>query len=409
MFYIKRNIEDVFMRLNEQFPAILVTGPRQVGKTTMLKQMVLREGRSRTYVSLDDLNERSLAKTDPEMFFQLHRPPVFIDEIQYAPELFTYIKKYVDENHHAGDFWITGSQIFKMMEGVQESLAGRVALMHLSPLSQQEISGTSYGAFTLNIEKLKARHEVNASVTTPEIFERIFRGGMPALISGSINDRNVFYSSYLNTYLERDVRELSGTIDSLKFLYFITATAARTAGLVNYTGIADDCDIDQLTAKAWLRILETLGIIFYLHPYSNNVLKRTIKTPKLYFYDTGLVCYLTKWSSAETAMNGAMNGALLENYTVSEIVKSYQNAGMPSYLYYYRDKDNKEIDLLMEGDGTLYPMEIKKTTSPEKRMTDSFTVIEKSPLKRGTGAVLCMAEKLSAFDRENLIVPISLI
>ncbi len=409
MFYIKRNIEDVFMRLNEQFPAILVTGPRQVGKTTMLKQMVLREGRSRTYVSLDDLNERSLAKTDPEMFFQLHRPPVFIDEIQYAPELFTYIKKYVDENHHAGDFWITGSQIFKMMEGVQESLAGRVALMHLSPLSQQEISGTSYGAFTLNIEKLKARHEVNASVTTPEIFERIFRGGMPALISGSINDRNVFYSSYLNTYLERDVRELSGTIDSLKFLYFITATAARTAGLVNYKGIADDCDIDQLTAKAWLRILETLGIIFYLHPYSNNVLKRTIKTPKLYFYDTGLVCYLTKWSSAETAMNGAMNGALLENYTVSEIVKSYQNAGMPSYLYYYRDKDNKEIDLLMEGDGTLYPMEIKKTTSPEKRMTDSFTVIEKSPLKRGTGAVLCMAEKLSAFDRENLIVPISLI
>jgi predicted AAA+ superfamily ATPase len=409
MFYIKRNIEDVFMRLNEQFPAILVTGPRQVGKTTMLKQMVLREGRSRTYVSLDDLNERSLAKTDPEMFFQLHRPPVFIDEIQYAPELFTYIKKYVDENHHAGDFWITGSQIFKMMEGVQESLAGRVALMHLSPLSQQEISGTSYGAFTLNIEKLKARHEVNASVTTPEIFERIFRGGMPALISGSINDRNVFYSSYLNTYLERDVRELSGTIDSLKFLYFITATAARTAGLVNYKGIADDCDIDQLTAKAWLRILETLGIIFYLHPFSNNVLKRTIKTPKLYFYDTGLVCYLTKWSSAETAMNGAMNGALLENYTVSEIVKSYQNAGMPSYLYYYRDKDNKEIDLLMEGDGTLYPMEIKKTTSPEKRMTDSFTVIEKSPLKRGTGAVLCMAEKLSAFDRENLIVPISLI
>ncbi|NLC74397.1 MAG: ATP-binding protein [Clostridiales bacterium] len=409
MFYIKRNIEDVFMRLNEQFPAILVTGPRQVGKTTMLKQMVLREGRSRTYVSLDDLNERSLAKTDPEMFFQLHRPPVFIDEIQYAPELFTYIKKYVDENHHAGDFWITGSQIFKMMEGVQESLAGRVALMHLSPLSQQEISGTSYGAFTLNIEKLKARHEVNASVTTPEIFERIFRGGMPALISGSINDRNVFYSSYLNTYLERDVRELSGTIDSLKFLYFITATAARTAGLVNYKGIADDCDIDQLTAKAWLRILETLGIIFYLHPYSNNVLKRTIKTPKLYFYDTGLVCYLTKWSSAETAMNGAMNGALLENYTVSEIVKSYQNAGMPSYLYYYRDKDNKKIDLLMEGDGTLYPMEIKKTTSPEKRMTDSFTVIEKSPLKRGTGAVLCMAEKLSAFDRENLIVPISLI
>lgn len=409
MGYIKRSMEDVFLKLSKQYPAILITGPRQVGKTTMLQKLVALEGRNRHYVSLDDLNERSLAKSDPAMFFQLHKPPVFIDEVQYAPELFTYVKISIDQNHKAGDFWMTGSQLFKLMRGVQESLAGRVALLHLSPLSQQEIYTGQFGAFTLDFDVLCRRQKNIHSVSTPQLYERIFHGGMPALISKQYEDRNIFYSSYINTYLERDVRDLSGSIDSLKFLNFITAAAARTSQMVNYKGIADDCDIDQTTAKSWLRILETLGIIFYLHPYSNNVLKRTVKTPKLYFYDTGLVCYLTKWSSSETAMNGAMNGALLENYTISEIQKSYQNAGKEAFLYYYRDKDAKEIDILIEGDGQLYPIEIKKTASPEKKMVSTFSVIEKSPLKRGTGAVLCMAEKLGAFDRDNLIIPIALI
>lgn len=200
-------------------------------------------------------------------------------------------------------------------------------------------------------------------------------------------------------------RDISGVINSFKFLYFITAVAARTSQMVNYKGIADDCDIDQTTAKSWLRILEMLGIISYLHPYSNNVLKRTVKTPKLYFYDTGLVCYLTKWSSSETAMNGA----LLENYAVSEILKSYQNMGKEAFLYYYRDKDAKEIDLLIEGDGKLNPIEIKKTVTPEKKIVKAFSIIEKSPLERGTGAVLCMAERLGAFDSQNIIIPIGLI
>lgn len=402
-------MEDVFLKLNEQYPAILITGPRQVGKTTMLQKLIELEGRNRNYVSLDDLNERSLAKSDPTMFFQIHKPPVFIDEVQYAPELFTYIKIYVDKNQRPGDFWLTGSQLFKLMGGVQESLAGRVALLHLSPLSQQEIYGGQAGAFTLDLNWLSMRQNDVKPVSTPQLFSRIFLGGMPALVSKKYEDRNIFYSSYINTYLERDVRDLSGTIDSLKFLNFITAVAARTSQMINYKGIADDCDIDQTTAKSWLRILETLGVIFYLHPYSNNVLKRTVKTPKLYFYDTGLVCYLTKWSSSETAMNGAMSGAVLENYTVSEIQKSYQNVGKETFLYYYRDKDAKEIDLLMEGDGQLCPIEIKKTATPEKRMINAFSVIEKSPLQRGTGAVLCMAEKLGAFNQENLIVPIGLI
>lgn len=409
MEYIKRNMEEVFLKLNKQYPAILITGPRQVGKTTMLQKLIVLEGLNRNYVSLDDLNERSLAKSDPTMFFQLHRPPVLIDEIQYAPELFPLIKISIDQNHRAGDFWMTGSQLFKLMSGVQESLAGRVALLQLAPLSQQEIYTARSGEFTLNFEILCERQNNAEPVTTPRLFDRIFLGGMPALVSKKYEDRNIFYSSYINTYLERDVRDLSGAIDSLKFLNFITAVAARASQMVNYKGIADDCDIDQATAKSWLRILETLGIIFYLHPYSNNVLKRTVKTPKLYFYDTGLVCYLTKWSSSETVMNGAMNGALLENYTVGEIQKSYQNAGKEAFLYYYRDKDAQEIDLLMEGDGQLYPIEIKKTASPEKKIVKVFSVIEKSSLKRGTGAVLCMAEKLGAFDRDNLIIPIGLI
>lgn len=409
MEYIKRSMEDIFLKLNGQYPAILVTGPRQVGKTTMLQKLIAIEGHNRNYVSLDDLNDRALAKSDPAMFFQIHQPPILIDEIQYAPELFTYIKIFVDKNQRAGDFWMTGSQLFKLMDGVQESLAGRVALLHLSPLSQQEICNRQGGAFTLNINILADRQKAIPPTSAPEIFERIFLGGMPALVSKKYQERNIFYSSYINTYLERDVKDLSGSIDSIKFLNFITAVAARASQMVNYKGIADDCDIDQTTAKSWLRILETLGIIFYLHPYSNNVLKRTVKTPKLYFYDTGLVCYLTKWSSSETAMNGAMNGALLENYTVSEIQKSYQNIGKEPYLYYYRDKDAKEIDLLMEGDGQLHPIEIKKTATPEKKMISNFSVIEKSPLERGTGAVLCLSEKLGAFDKDNLIVPINLI
>lgn len=402
-------MEEVFLRLNEQYPAILITGPRQVGKTTMLQQLMKLEGKNRSYVTLDDLNERTLAKTDPGMFLQLHKPPVFIDEVQYAPELFSYIKIHIDRNNTPGDFWLTGSELFKLMEGVQESMAGRVALLHLSPLSQQELFGGMATAFKLDFDVLIEKQRQVKFVTTPEIFERIFNGGMPALASGKYTERYIFYSSYIGTYLERDVKDLSGTIDSLKFLNFITAVAARASQMVNYKGIADDCDIDQTTVKSWLRILETLGIIFYLRPYSNNVLRRTVKTPKLYFYDTGLVCYLTKWSSPETAMNGAMNGALFENYVVSEILKSYQNTGKEAFLYYYRDKDTKEIDLLMEGDGKLCPIEIKKTTTPDRKLLNVFQVIEKSPLERGMGAVLCMAEKLSAFDSENLIVPIGLI
>ena len=408
--YIDRHMEKIVTELSTQYPAILITGPRQVGKTTMLEHLMEEEGRGREKVTLDDLNERELAKTDPKMFFQLHKPPLLIDEVQYAPELFPYIKMMVDQRHNPGDFWLTGSQLFRMMEGVQESLAGRVALLHLSPLSQSELMGIPDSApFRVDLSLLTQRQRERTVFDTPEIFRRIFTGGMPALAAGVYANAAIYYSSYIDTYMERDVRRLSSHIDSLKFLRFLRASAARTGQQVNYKGIADDAEIDQATAKNWLRILEALGIIFLLQPYSNNVLKRTVSTPKLYFYDTGLVCYLTRWSSPETAMEGSMSGALLENYAVAEIVKSYQYAGMEPFLYYYRDADAKEIDLILEQDGTLFPVEIKKMALPPRKLTKVFDLIDKSPLRRGTGAVLCMADKLGAFDQENLVVPIPLI
>lgn len=408
--YITRHMEKPVMELSEQYPVLLLTGPRQVGKTTMLEHLIEVEGKGRKKVSLDDLTLRELAKTDPKMFFQLYQPPLLIDEVQYAPELFPYIKIMVDERHQPGDFWLTGSQLFKMMEGVQESLAGRVALLHLSPLSQSEImKRPPEPPFSLELPLLSERQNGRQMLNTPEVFQRIHQGGMPALVTGTYSNASIFYSSYIDTYMERDVRRLSNDIDSLKFLRFLRSVAARTSQQVNYKGIADDAEIDQTTAKNWLHVLEALGIIFLLEPYSNNVLKRTVSTPKLYFYDSGIVCYLTRWSSPETAMEGAMSGALLENYTVAEIIKTYQNAGQEPFLYYYRDKDAREIDLILERDGKLFPIEIKKMASPPKKLTKVFDLIDKSPLQRGTGAILCMADQLGAFDQNNLIVPISLI
>lgn len=409
MGYINRHIEQRITLLSKTWSAILLTGPRQSGKTTMLKNLAEKENTGRKYISLDDLTVRETAKNDPKLFLELYTPPIIIDEIQYAPELFTYIKIYIDAHHNPGDFWLTGSQIFRLMQGVQESLAGRVALLHMSPLSQREITDSPSRPFTTDFSALLSDSREIKPVSAVKMYERIWNGCMPGMLGGDYTDRNIFYSSYLSTYIERDVRELSGAIDALKFSKFITAAAARASQLVNYKAMADDADIDQVTAKSWLNILETLGIVFLLHPYSNNVLKRTIKTPKLYFYDTGLICYLTKWSSSEVAMNGAMSGAILENFTVSEIMKSYQNAGLEPYINYYRDRDSKEIDVIIEGDGKLCPLEIKKTASPDRRITNTFKIIDKSPLSLGTSAVLCLADTLGAFDRDNLIVPIWLI
>ena len=407
MSYIRRSLEKIVLQVTKEYPVLLLSGPRQVGKTTMLKKLM--EGTARNYVSLDDLQERELARTDPELFLQLHKPPILIDEVQYAPELFPYIKIIVDKEQKKGDFWLTGSQVFSLMRGVQESLAGRVALLSLSSLSQAEAYGGEEEMFTLDTESLLSRKKGRKLADAEEIFKRIFKGSMPAIVSGDITSTGIFYNSYLSTYIERDVKSLSDAIDSLKFLRFITALAARCSQMLNVSELARDAELNQKQVKDWLGILETLGIIFYLYPYSNNLLKRLVRTPKVYFYDTGLVAYLTKWSSPETLASGAMSGAILENYVVSEIRKSYLNQGKEAFMYYYRDKDAKEIDLVLEQDGELHPIEIKKSANPASEILRVFPVLDKSSLKRGNGAVICLKTDLSAFNKENYIVPIWMI
>ena len=407
MKYISRSLEKVVLDVSKEYPVLLVTGPRQVGKTTMLKKLM--ENTNRSYVSLDDLNDRNLAKADPELFLQIHKPPILIDEVQYAPELFTYIKILVDKYGKPGDFWLTGSQVFKLMRGVQESLAGRIALLSLSSLSQAEICGRDSSPFVLDIDLLSERKKTREQGDTKEIFKRIFLGSMPAIVSHKNTNSQIFYSSYLNTYIERDVKELSEGIDSLKFFRFITAVAARCSQLLNVADIARDADINQKQTKNWLGLLEALGIIFYLHPYSNNLLKRLVKTPKLYFYDTGLVSYLTKWSSADTLESGAMNGAVLENYVVSEIIKTYLNSGKEPFIYYYRDKDAKEIDIILEHDGAINPIEIKKTSNPGTELIKAFNILKNKSVPCSKGAIICMKPDLSFIDRNNFIVPIWMI
>ena len=336
-----------------------------------------------------------MARNDPATFFQLYRPPVLVDEVQHAPELFPNIKLLADQRRRPGDFWLTGSQVFSLMEGIRESLAGRVAILTLSALSQSEIYSPGAGRpFVPEIEALLARQGVTPSADMPEIYRRIFRGSMPAVASGKYKDASVFYSSYVSTYVERDVRSMSPSIDALKFADFMASAAARCGQIVNVADIARDADVTQPTAKHWLRILEACGIVFFLHPYSNNQLKRTISAPKMHFHDTGLVCYLGKWSSAETAERGAMSGALLENYVVGEIVKSYHNAARVPFVYYYRDRDAKEIDLILEADGALMPVEVKKTASPDARLVRAFSVLDRSAVPRGKGAIICMAQQI---------------
>lgn len=407
MVYIKRDIEEKILSISKEYACLLVTGPRQIGKTTVLRQLAEED---REYVTLDDLEERRLAKHDPALFLQMHTLPILIDEIQYAPDLFSYIKIAVDNGASPGTFWITGSQTFQLMSLAQESLAGRIAILRMDSLSQHEIYGKEECIpFSLDLESLKKRKEYYLSTDMAGIYERIWNGSMPGLISGKYSDRDVFYSSYLQTYIERDVRDQVTLTDTMMFSDFIRSAACRAGQMLKIHDIALDVGVSDDTAKRWLGVLEKSGVIFYLRPYSNNLLKRTVKTPKLYFFDTGLVSYLTRYSSPEILANGAMNGAILENYVVTELLKGYHNNAKDCLLWYYRDKDSREVDMVIESDGQLHPLEIKRSVNPAAGLTDVFRVLDKASVPRGKGAILCMRPTLSAVDQENFIVPIWMI
>lgn len=407
MRYIKRDIEEKIRSLNEEYACILITGPRQVGKTTVLRAIM---DDSRTYVTLDDMEERALAKRDPAMFLQLHDTPIFIDEVQYAPELFSVIKMAIDNGAASGSFWLTGSQAFRMMELAQESLAGRVAVLHMPSLSQHEVYGSGECTpFTVDLPALKARKQTHVPADIAAIYERIWNGSMPGLVSGKYTDRDVFYSSYVQTYIDRDVTEQIQLTDKLLFRDFIRAAACRAGQMLNIHDIASDVGVSNDTAKRWLQVLEKSDIIFFLRPYSNNLLKRTVQTPKMYFFDTGLVAYLTRYSSPEILANGAINGAILENYVVAEIRKTYMSCGKECLMWYYRDKDSSEIDLVIESDGELHPLEVKRSVNPGTELIRAFAILDKGSVPRGVGAILCMRPELSAIDARHLIVPIWMI
>lgn len=403
MKYIPRDMEKVMSKLTKEYSCILITGPRQVGKSTMLEHI----DSARNKVTLDDLQERNLAKNDPEMFLKLHKTPILIDEVQYAPELFSYIKIAIDNGAEPGSFWLTGSQSYKLMSLAQESLAGRIAILNLTTLSQHELySNGELLPFTLSLDELKQREQLCEKADVGSIFERIWQGGLPGLASGKYTNRDIYYSSYLQTYLSRDVKEEMPIKDDSKFIDFIRAVACRVGQELNVHSIATDVEVSDDTAKRWLGMLEKSEVIFYLHPYSNNLLKRVVKTPKLYFFDTGLVCYLTKYSNAEILQNSSINGAILENYIVAEIRKSYLNSGKEIYMYYYRDKDQAEIDLILEYDGELHPIEIKKSSNPNSAMVKNFEILSKSSLPVGLGAIVCMKDSITALDSKTLIIPV---
>ncbi len=406
--YIKRTLEKKILEISEDYSCLLLIGPRQVGKTTMLEHLM--EGTHRQKVSLDDTENRKLAKTDPGLFLELHPAPILIDEVQYAPELFSYIKIKVDSGAAPGSYWLTGSQAFHLMELAQESLAGRAAIIHMAALSQSELYGEAWAEpLSLTLEHLNERIPHLKPCTSLEMYERIWNGGMPGHRSGKYRDRDVFYSSYIQSYINRDVTDIIPGVDKLQFADFIRAAACRVGQMLNVHDIAQDVAVSDETAKRWLQVLEKSEVIFYLRPYSNNLLKRTVKTPKMYFFDTGLVAYLTKYTSPQILENGAINGAILENYTMAEIRKTWLNNAKECILHYYRDKDSNEVDMVIESDGELHPLEIKKSTNPGTELASAFKVLDKGSVPRGAGAILCLRETLSAIDRNTFIVPIWMI
>lgn len=417
--YIKRSIEERVKRVSKMFHVVLITGPRQVGKSTLLKTMF----KDYDYVTFDDPLLLSSTLQEPGLFFKNHKTPIVIDEVQYAPILFPYLKIASDNALDYGNFFLTGSQQFHLMKNVSESLAGRVSILELQGLSAREIYGVSFNKhFVPNDSYINTRKKELKDYEN--IWNIIHKGSYPAMYKSEI-DWTEFYSAYVKTYLERDINDLINIKDHILFMNFLTAVAARTGEILNYENIASEIGVSSPTVKNWISILEASGIIYLLQPYTPSVLKRAIKTPKLYFRDTGLVCYLTKWMTTETLKVGAKNGNIFETFVISEIIKSYTNEGKDyrGSIFYYRGKDktrklsdsrvieiDTEIDLIIEEDNILYPIEIKITANPKTEMANAFNILDKIPSKkRGNGAIVCLYDKPLYLSEDLVALPIEFI
>jgi len=408
MTYITRHAERKFIKMSSFFKAVLVTGARQVGKTTMLRH--LANGQKRTYVTLDNLMARNLAKTDPVLFFQTYKPPIIIDEVQYAPELFSQIKLLCDESEETGQFWLTGSQQFNMMKNVRESLVGRIGIIEIYSLSKNEKDGVLFdNVQDFSFSTLHSRQEQTSKNDIIDVYDHIWRGGMPQIINADTELLQEYFNTYINTYLMRDVAELGGITDTLRFAKFLTSCAALVSEQVNFKTLAEASEISQPTAREWLQLLAGMGIIYLLQPYANNALKRLTKTPKLYFCDTGLAAHLSMWPTRETLMNGAASGHYFENYVVIEMLKNFAYSQNRSNLSYYRDSNAKEIDIFVEQNNRVHPLEIKKSANPDKREIRKFDVLNKASIEQGCGGIICMCEDVIPIDVNNSFIPCNLL
>lgn len=394
--YITRNIEQTINRISSQFKVLLLTGARQVGKTTLLKH--LAQGSGRTYVTLDDLAVRSLALSDPALFLQRYTPPLLIDEIQYAPQLLSYIKIYADNAAKNGDIWLTGSQRLPLMQGVTESLAGRVGIIDLQGLSANEINGTdNTDPFLPEVELLFNRMNHAKKQSLKEIYQLIWQGSMPAMYNGGEQDWQSYYASYVQTFLQRDVMKLLQINDEMVFFRFLCAAAGQTGKMINYAELAKAAEISAPTAKQWIKTLEAAGIIYLLQPFMPPGAKYIVKAPKLYFFDTGLAAYLTRWLNADALEAGAASSEFFETWVVTEIYKSYANKGRVPSLYYLRNFNGKEIELIIWQNGTAYPVAIKKSAYPSKAVK-TFAILEPvsadAKIQIVAGGIVCLIDDL---------------
>lgn len=418
--YIKRTIESKIIELSKSFPVIMLTGPRQVGKTTILNMIGNNSKEKINYVSLDDMNARILAVEDPELFFRTYKAPLIIDEFQYAPNILSYIKMEVDSKRLSnlvdssincnGLYYLTGSQAFHTMENVDESLAGRVGILDLYGLSNRECEGKKETFFLPDLKLLEEKEKTN-KLDTIEIFKKILNGSYPEIYKNEFIDRNKFFETYIKTYMERDIRQIINVQDEIKFMKFISNVAVRTGQEINMNDICKEVGISNATGENWISVLANSGLIYLLSPYSNNNISRIVKKPKVYFMDTGLACYLAGYLDEVTLEKSAFNGAIFETYVITEIIKSYTNNGMDAkkYLYYYRDNNGKEIDLLIIYNNVVYPIEIKKSANPGKEAIKHFNVVEKFGLQIGNGGVICMKSELFPIDKNNNYIPLELI
>ncbi len=407
--FIARQIEKQLKYLAKHFPVVAITGARQTGKTTLIKHMAGAEG-GINYVTLDYPRLRELARTDPELFLQQYPAPVIIDEIQYAPELLPYIKIRVDDNRKPGQYYLTGSQMFRLMKNISESLAGRAGILSLYGLSRAEIDGRDEKPY-LPANMADQFSAGKPSETVQTIFDKIYRGSLPQMVIDPELTPEAYFGEYLQTYIERDIRELLEIKNESAFLRFIACAAARTGQELNISDLGKDTGVSNKTAESWLSLLATSGIVFLLQPYFSNTIKRIIKRPKLYFMDTGLACYLSLWNNPRVLEQSAMAGAMLETYVISELVKQYSNKGIDvrSRFAYYRDNNKNEIDLIIIENNILYPIEIKKSASPGKEAIKHFQVLSNLGANVGRGAVICLSPILYPIDANNNAVPIAMI